>query len=113
MVIYVMDRDFDTLKNYESSLNTIKPSASISYFTSGKQLLDKAKEKQPDLVIMEAESSNAINNATKIRTLSGKSKIILTAKTDAFALEATEIPVSSYMLKPVTEENLKKTISKL
>jgi len=111
--IYIMDKNFETLKEYENIMNILHPKDIIKYLTHYDDLEILVKEDVPDIVILDVDSPYGIITAKKIKELNNKIKIILSSSKDSIALDAYTNGINGYFKKPFTIEIVKETIKNL
>ena len=82
----------------------------ISVASNGEEAFKLYEEKKPDLIITDIQmpKMTGIELIKKIRLRDSKTRVIITsAFTDLeYMLEATELHLVKYIVKPITEENL-------
>ena len=83
---------------------------------NGKEGVEKIKELSPDIVLADImmPMMNGIEMIRKGQEIADFKAIIMTSYADfEYAKKAIELGVSAYLMKPVDEEELKKSISKI
>jgi DNA-binding response OmpR family regulator len=85
--------------------------------TNGKEALEEFYNKNPDIVILDIDMPyiNGLEVAKEIRDKNNKTLIvIITAYTDTnLLLEAVELNLTQYLVKPITKDKLNSMIEKL
>jgi len=87
-----------------------------NYVASGEEAIIEAKEKEPDLILMDiylAGEIDGIEAAQKIRSHQGTPIIICTGYTESELFErAKKINPVAYLRKPIVAEEVKEVIDK-
>ncbi|QIB69339.1 response regulator [Aminipila butyrica] len=86
----------------------------LGEFLNGKEALEQISALRPDVIFSDIEMMelNGIQLAKKLLQWEDVQVVFVTAY-EHYALEAFEVGAVNYILKPVTEENLNRTISRL
>lgn len=85
---------------------------SVQSFGSGIQALDYLAKNEVDLIFLDIEMPG-LNGLDFIKTLSNQPFIILTTAYPQYALEAFELQVSDYLVKPIRLERFLKAVYKV
>ncbi len=100
-----IERLKDVLKAYKS-LNFIGSA------TNGKKGKELIEETQPNLIFLDIEMP-VLNGFEMLEQLSNKPRVVFTTAYENYALQAFEENSVDYLLKPIEERRLEKTINKL
>ncbi|PLX24279.1 MAG: DNA-binding response regulator [Marinilabiliales bacterium] len=84
----------------------------IASFDNAIEPINFLKSNQVDLMFLDIEMEG-FNGLQLIKTLQYKPKIILTTAYDQYAIEAFDLNVSDYLLKPISFERFIKSIDKI
>lgn len=79
---------------------------------TGKEALDIIKREQPDFVFLDIRMPE-VSGLEVAKQIDERSKIVFVTAYDKYAVQAFESEAIDYLLKPVTEERLEKTIARL
>lgn len=84
-------------------------------YTDPLTAIEKIGEQKPQLVFLDINMPQlqGIDAASRILDLSPETDIVFVTAFDQYAIEAFELHVMDYLLKPVAEERLEKTIARL
>ncbi len=94
------------LEEYEDTIQVIDEAG------SGREAIQKIESLVPDLIFLDIQMPD-ITGFEVIETLQKKPSIIFTTAYEQYALKAFETFSIDYLLKPIKEERLKKSIDKL
>lgn len=115
MKIAVCDKDAEYLQKLKLMLTEIfaeeNLQAEINCFTESKTFFAYLAEPKIDIVILDLvlDELNGIEAARKMRQLQGeKPKLIFISSINGYAEETYEVNTAGFLLKPVTEINVKK-----
>jgi len=84
----------------------------IKSFGSGEQALEFLRENEVDLIFLDIEMPG-LNGLDFIKTLSHQPFIILTTAYPQYALDAFELHVSDYLVKPIKGDRFLKAVHKV
>lgn len=100
---------FDRLNSYIEKNNI---DAYIKKFHSGSDLIDALNRERFDIVFLDIymEVIDGIQTALKIRETDSTCKIIFLTSSESHAVLSYEVKVNDYLLKPVNDEKLYKTV---
>ena len=106
--------DESTLISYLSNkLNKLWPELEmLGSAVNGRQGLALAAEVQPDIVFLDIQMPG-LSGLQVAQALSAEIKIVFVTAFDEFAVDAFERAAVDYLLKPVTDERLQKSIDRL
>mgnify|MGYP000657062531 CR=1 FL=1 len=87
----------------------------IGECTNGQEVLDFLQDNKIDIIFLDIEMPimDGIETAKRIHALSLDSKIVFSTGFDQFAIQAFELEVFDYVLKPYNEDRIAATISRL
>jgi len=108
--MYVMDKNYETLKKYESMMGELYPKDKITYFTHYSELEKFIKDDIPNIVILDGDSPYGIITAKRVKEINNKIKIIISSSKEDMALEAYQNGINGYLKKPFNVETIKETI---
>lgn len=113
-ILYLEDED-DVRDGYAKALGRI--SSNLYLAKDGKEGLDSYKRHLPDIVISDIKmpNMNGIEMVKAIKELNPNTNIIFTTahSESAYLLEAIELQVEGYLLKPVEKKSLINLVNKL
>lgn len=101
------------LRNY---LTTRSEEAEVEVFLSGKALIRAVREKGGfDIYILDMimPGMNGIEVASLLRILKDEGKIIFLTSTVEYAVQSYDVDASAYLLKPVDQAKLARTLDKI
>jgi len=104
MTVYVMDKEYEILRQYEKLLNEIVPDAVVKYFTGAAMLLDSVREKKPDLIFMDIEAYGSTVAAKKMLDENTKINIVFASSDEKYVRYSADLFVSGHILKPLSAE---------
>lgn len=113
MKLFVLDRDYYTLKKFDTVLSSLDGKSSFLFFTNTTDFIQAVKNDTPDAIIVDADSNLGIETVKKILNFEIIPKIIISSSSDKFAVDAVNLRLFEYMLKPVSEKDIKDLYSKL
>ncbi|MDD6266115.1 MAG: hypothetical protein PUB34_07445 [Clostridia bacterium] len=113
MKLFVLDRDYYTLKKFDTVLSSLDGKSSFLFFTNTTDFIQAVKNDTPDAIIVDADSNLGIETVKKILNFEIFPKIIISSSSDKFAVDAVNLRLFEYMLKPVSEKDIKDLYSKL
>jgi len=113
--IAAVDDEMHVLERFERMVLEIKELELCGLFETGEQLLSYLKEQPLDAVFLDIEMPgvNGLQLSERILDLSENINIIFVTAFNQYAVEAFELQAMDYILKPLTEERLGKTIKRL
>ncbi|WP_010247589.1 response regulator [Acetivibrio cellulolyticus] len=115
MRIAAVDDETHVLERFERMVSEIKELELCGLFETGEQLLAYLKENLLDAVFMDIEMPgiNGLQLSEQIQNLNENIEIIFVTAFSQYAVEAFEVQAMDYIMKPMTEERLGKTIRRL
>lgn len=113
--IAAVDDEMHVLERFERMVLKIKELELCGLFETGEQLLSYLKEQPLDAVFLDIEMPgvNGLQLSERILDLSETIDIIFVTAFNQYAVEAFELQAMDYIMKPLTEERLEKTVKRL
>lgn len=113
--VVAVDDEMHALERFERIVSENKELELCGLFETGEQILSYLKENQPDAVFLDIEMPgvNGIELAEQILVLNENIDVIFVTAFNQYAVEAFELHAMDYILKPLTEERLSKTVKRL
>ncbi|PKM72061.1 MAG: SARP family transcriptional regulator [Firmicutes bacterium HGW-Firmicutes-16] len=113
--IAAVDDELHVLERFERMVSDVKELELCGLFETGKEFLDYIKEHPLDAVFLDIEMPgfNGLQLSGQILDINENIDIIFVTAFNQYAIEAFELQVMDYILKPLTEERLAKTVSRL
>jgi two-component system, LytTR family, response regulator len=113
--IAAVDDERHVLERFERMVLKIKEIELCGLFESGEQLLSYLKEKPLDAIFLDIEmpGNNGLQLCEKILEINENIDIIFVTAFNQYAVEAFELQAMDYIMKPLTEERLNKTVKRL
>lgn len=113
--IAAVDDELHVLERFERMVLEIKELELCGLFETGEQLLSYLKEHPLDAVFLDIEMPgvNGLQLSERILDLSETIDIIFVTAFNQYAVEAFELHAMDYLMKPLTEERLGKTVKRL
>lgn len=115
MRIAAVDDETHALERFERMVSDIKELNLCGLFETGEQLLEYIKINPLDAVFLDIEmpGTNGLMLSQQIQNLNDKIDIIFVTAFNQYAVEAFELQAMDYIMKPLTEERLSKTVRRL
>ncbi|MBV7272873.1 response regulator [Clostridium sp. PL3] len=115
MKIAAVDDEVHVLERFERMVSGIMELDLCGLFETGEQLLNYLKKNSLDAVFLDIEmpSVNGLHLSEQIQNLNENIEIIFVTAFNQYAVEAFELQALDYILKPMTEERLAKSINRL
>ena len=115
MRIAAVDDETHVLERFERMVSNVTELNLCGLFETGEQLLAYLKEKPLDAVFLDIEMPgvNGLQLSEQIQNLNENIEIIFVTAFNQYAVEAFELQAMDYIMKPLTEERLGKTIKRL
>ena len=115
MRIAAVDDEYHVLERFERMVSEMVDLELCGLFETGQQLLDYLKEYSLDVVFLDIEMPgvNGLQLSEQIQSLNENINIIFITAFNQYAVEAFELQAVDYILKPLTEERLSKTVRRL
>lgn len=111
----LIDDEALALDYLEKKIKDVSDIYIVGKYTNTKQAYQTVINEQPDIVFLDIEMPevNGLNLADKILSLYPKTKIVFVTAYNEYAVKAFELNAVDYLLKPINEERLSKTIGRL
>ena len=115
MNILVVDDDRSSLEKIEKIVNKVMPDSECSVFDSSLSVLAKAREQEFDVAFLDINMPelNGIDLGNYLVELNPFINIIFLTEHKEFGYEAMQIHASGYIVKPATEQSVKKELNVL
>jgi two-component SAPR family response regulator len=115
MRIAAVDDETHALERFERMVSDVTELNLCGLFETGEQLLAYLREKPLDAVFLDIEMPGVIGLqlSEQIQNLNENIDIIFVTAFNQYAVEAFELQAMDYIMKPLTEERLGKTIRRL
>lgn len=115
MKIAAVDDEFHALERFERMISEVTELDLCGLFESGEQLLSYLRENPLDAVFLDIEMPgvDGLRLAEQIQNLNENIEIIFITAFNQYAVDAFEVQAVDYILKPLKEERLEKTIRRL
>lgn len=115
MRIAAVDDESHVLERFERMVSEVKELELCGLFETGEQLLNYLKNQPLDAVFLDIEMPgvNGLQLSEQILNLNENINIIFITAFNQYAIEAFELQALDYLLKPLTEERLDKTVKRL
>lgn len=113
--IAAVDDEMHALERFERMVLEVKEIQLCGLFESGEELLSYLKEHPLDAVFLDIEMPgvNGLQLSEQILDMNENIDIIFITAFNQYAMEAFELQAMDYILKPLTEERLNKTVKRL
>lgn len=115
MRIAAVDDERHVLERFERMVSKLTEVQLCGLFESGEQFLVYLRENSLDAVFLDIEMPgiNGLQLSEQIQKLNETIEIIFITAFNQYAVEAFEVEAMDYIIKPLTEERLGKTIRRL
>lgn len=115
MRIAAVDDEIHALERFQRMVSGVAELELCGLFETGEQLLAFLGENLLDAVFLDIEMPgvNGLQLSEQIQTLNGNIDIIFVTAFNQYAVEAFEQQAIDYIMKPLTEERLAKTVRRL
>lgn len=113
--IAAVDDEMHVLERFARMVSNVKELELCGLFETGAQLLSYLKDHPLDAVFLDIEMPgvNGLQLSEQILDLNENIDIIFVTAFNQYAVEAFELQAMDYIMKPLTEERLGKTVRKL
>lgn len=108
----IIDSDKQVLNSLEKKIYNLSKIQVVGKYMNPHAGLIGVVQIKPDLVFLEVDN-NGIEIAKELVTAFPDIQLVLMAKSEKYAVQAFELQVRDYILKPITESRLIKTINKI
>jgi two-component SAPR family response regulator len=115
MKIAAVDDEKHALERFERMVSEIPELELCGLFETGEELLEYLKGNALDAVFLDIEmpGANGLQLSEQIQNLNENIDIVFVTAFNQYAIEAFEVQAIDYILKPLTDERLGKTVSRL
>jgi two-component system response regulator AlgR len=115
LTIIIADDEAPARNRLNDLLGDIANISVIAEAKDGKQAIDLAIEKQPDLMLLDIRmpGMDGLEAAEHAQKLDPKPHIVFTTAYDAYAIRAFDVNAIDYLLKPIRLERLQAAIEKV
>lgn len=115
MRIAAVDDETHALERFERMVSNVTELSLCGLFETGEQLLAYLRENPLDAVFLDIEMPgiNGLQLSEQIQNLNENIEIIFVTAFNQYAVDAFEVQAMDYIMKPLTEERLGKTIRRL
>ena len=115
MNILLIQNEPYALFRLEQYVRQYYPSDSITSFTDSTAAMEFIEKQSPPVDLcftpVKTDGPSAMQVTKALRKRSGTVKIVLTAKSNEYALDAWTLGVNDYLLEPITAESVQHTLS--
>lgn len=116
MKIVYVDDEFPALENFKYTVKDIKEVEDLHLFSSGKEALSWIQEhaQEVDLVFLDMEmpAMHGLDLGKEIKKINEDILFVYVTAYEQFALQAFKVDALGYVLKPYTQEEIRKEILK-
>mgnify|MGYP002508358944 FL=1 len=116
MVIVAVDDEKPARILLESILRNVRPEAEIHIFSAPEELLEFVEKYSADIAVLDIcmySDLNGVILAKKLKEINGKINIIFATAHERFLKDAMSMHASGYIVKPFTEEEVRKELDDL
>jgi two-component SAPR family response regulator len=115
MKIVAVDDELHVLERFQRMVSNIPELNLCGLFETGEQLLNYLKKNPIEAVFLDIEmpAVNGLQLSEQIQNLNENIHIIFVTAFNQYAVEAFELQALDYILKPLTEDRLVKTVNRL
>ena len=117
MLIFVIDDEKPLLHDAQIAIEAAAPEAELRLFDRGAAALNAIRTEglTPDIVFSDIEMPgiSGLKLAVKLKTLSPETRIVFVTGYSQYAVEAFQIRVQGYVMKPLTPEQVRVELSLL
>lgn len=115
MNVIVVDDERLVLSAEVSAIKRVMPDAIVSPFQKYKEALEYAKSNRIDIAFLDININGitGLQLAESLQTLNKNTNIIFCTGYSEYSMDALDLYCSAYLLKPITDEKLKKALSNL
>jgi two-component SAPR family response regulator len=113
--IAAVDDELHVLERFERMVSEIPVCELCGLFESGAEILQYLKEKPLDAVFLDIEMPgvNGLSLASEILDINDSIDVIFVTAFNQYAVEAFELQAIDYIMKPLTENRLAKSLNRL
>lgn len=111
----LVDDEISAIELLEKMLKEIGGIIVVGKFSNPIEVLESVSEFQPDILFLDIvmKEMNGIKLAEKIETLPFQTEIVFVTADDKYALEAFNVQAVDYILKPIEQKRLEKTVQRI
>ena len=115
MKIITVEDEYTLLNHLTKRVSEVLPEAVISSFDNPYDVIDYLPESKPDIAFIDIMicDMNGIELAKRIKSVHPECDIVFCTGFDSFATEAFDLGASDYLMKPITKEKIKHSLSLL
>ena len=116
MVIVAVDDEKPARILLESTLRAVRPNAEIHVFSTPEELLEYAEKNSADIAVLDIcmySDLNGVILAKRLKELNANINIIFATAHEKFLKDAMSLHASGYIMKPITEEDVRKELDDL
>ena len=116
MVIVAVDDEKPARILLENTLKAVRPEAEIHMFSTPEDLLEYVEQNSADIAVLDVcmySDLNGVLLAKKLKEINVKINIIFATAHERFLKDAMSLHASGYIVKPVTEEEVRKELDDL
>lgn len=113
--VILIDRNLAALKKLKNHLIMYEDINICGIYNDPTEALKNIEIKKPDAIFLDIDNyyMSGIETATNIKSINSNMEIIFVTSDEEFAVKAFEINALDYMLKPISKERFKKSITRL
>ena len=116
MVIVAVDDEKPARILLENTLKAVRPEAEIHMFSTPEDLLEYVETYSADIAVLDIcmySDLNGVTLAKRLKELNVKINIIFATAHERYLKDAMSLHASGYIMKPVTEEEVRKELDDL
>ena len=116
MVIVAVDDEKPARILLENTLKAVRPEAEIHMFSTPEELLKYVEEYSADIAVLDIcmySDLNGVTLAKRLKEINVKINIIFVTAHERYLKDAMSMHASGYIMKPVTEEDVRKELDDL
>lgn len=116
MVIVAVDDEKPARILLENTLKAVRPEAEIHMFSTPEELLKYVEEYSADIAVLDIcmySDLNGVTLAKRLKEINVKINIIFVTAHERYLKDAMSMHASGYIMKPVTEEDVRKELEDL
>lgn len=116
MVIVAVDDEKPARILLENTLKAVRPEAEIHMFSAPEELLEYVEKYSADIAVLDIcmySDLNGVTLAKRLKELNVKINIIFATAHEKFLKDAMSLHASGYIMKPVTEGEVRKELDDL
>lgn len=112
MNVVAVDDELISLDCLEIVLSSMEEIEKVTVFSNAKDTINWFKKNKADVAFLDIEmwGMNGLTLAAEIRRLCSSCKIIFVTSSPQYAVEAFQLHVSGYIVKPVTQQSIRKEL---